>query len=129
MGEENGVDLECVLFASVLSLQVSFDEVRIYKIGASSLPESCLPLGQKPDEHKTKIVPANPSPQLQHHLLAVSQCEDPDEDLLRTNVVGFICVTEVKMEERTMLVLSPQAHPLPRTILLWSEVTFLDDRF
>ncbi|VDP34820.1 unnamed protein product [Soboliphyme baturini] len=108
------------------SFQVRFDEVCIYKIGAPALPDSCMPLGMKAEDTRTKLVPIQPNAQMQHHLLALSLCESADDDILRTNVAGFLCVTEVWIERQTMTVLSPQPYPLPRKILLWTDITFMD---
>lgn len=109
------------------SFDVSFDEIVLVKIGAEELPDSCMPLGMKQEDHRTKVVPLSPSPGIQHHLFAVSMCESMEEDVLRSNVAGFVCVTEVKMGERKLTLLSPQPYPLPRNILVHSDVVFMDE--
>lgn len=38
------------------SFDVRFSDVKIFKIGAPSLPDSCMPLGMKADDNKTKLV-------------------------------------------------------------------------
>ena len=48
------------------------------------------------------------------------------EDVISTNVAGFVVVTEVKMEDQKMVVLSPQPRPLPDTLLLLSDVQYVD---
>lgn len=62
------------------------------QIGAPSLPDSCMPLGMKVEDALTKVVAVQPSPSLVHHVLAVSFALNPEEDVIRTNVAGFICV-------------------------------------
>lgn len=42
------------------SFDVRFSDVKIYKIGAPSLPDSCMPLGMKADDNKTKLVQMQP---------------------------------------------------------------------
>lgn len=42
------------------SFDVKLSEVQVYKIGAPSLPDSCMPLGMKPEENKTKLVQLTP---------------------------------------------------------------------
>jgi polyribonucleotide 5'-hydroxyl-kinase len=42
------------------SFEISFSDVKIFKIGAPSLPDSCMPLGMKAEDNKTKLVPVNP---------------------------------------------------------------------
>ncbi|KAG4066347.1 hypothetical protein HA402_000571 [Bradysia odoriphaga] len=47
--------------------------------------------------------------------------ESGTDDIIQTNVVGFICVTNVDTDRQTLTVLSPQPRPLPNTVLLVSE--------
>lgn len=108
------------------SFDVKFSDVKIFKIGSPSLPDSCLPLGMKRDDNFTKLVAIQPGPQLLHHILAVSFAESTDENVIQSNVAGFICVTNVNMEKEVLTVLSPQPRPLPQTILLLSELQFMD---
>lgn len=51
-----------------------------------------MPLGMKAEDHLTKLVPIQPGPALLHHLLAISFAESPEEDVIQTNVAGFVCV-------------------------------------
>ena len=48
------------------------------------------------------------------------------EDIISTNMAGFVVVTEVKMGDQKMVVLSPQPRPLPDTLLLLSDVQYVD---
>lgn len=110
------------------SFEVSFSEVKdkLFKIGAPELPDSCLPLGMKISDNKTKLVSVNPNPRdLLNHVLAVS-FTSATEDVIITNVAGFVVVTDIKMEEQKLVVLSPQPRPLPDTLLLLSEVQYVD---
>lgn len=108
------------------SFDVKFADVKIYKIGAPALPDSCMPLGMKAEDNYTKLVPVPTGPNLLHHILSVSFAASSDEDILQTNVAGFICVTEVDVERQMLTVLSPQPRPLPKAVLLLSEVQFMD---
>ena len=68
----------------------------------------------------------SPSPRdLLNHLLAVS-FTSALEDVIMTNVAGFVVVTDVKMEEQKIVVLSPQPRPLPETFLLLSDIQYVD---
>jgi len=110
------------------SFEVNFSDLKdkIYKIGAPDLPDSCLPIGQKSGDNKTKLVAVNPNPRdLLNHVLAVS-FTSVTEDVIITNVAGFIVVTDIKMDEHKMTVLSPQPRPLPDTLLLLSDVQYVD---
>ena len=91
------------------------------------MPESCMPLGMKSEDNQTKLVVVQPSSsrELLNHVLAVSFTTRP-EDLIITNVAGFVVVTDINAEEQKMTVLSPQPRPLPNTLLLLSEVQFVD---
>lgn len=42
------------------SFDVKFSELKIYKIGAPPLPDSCMPLGMKADDNMTKLVHVQP---------------------------------------------------------------------
>ena len=108
------------------SFEVSFSEVknRIYKIGAPELP-SCLPLAMKVSDSKTKLLSLLlTARELFNYVVAVSFTSCP-EDVMITNVAGFIVITEVRAEEQKLMVLSPQPRPLPETILL-SELQYVD---
>ncbi|CAO1407934.1 unnamed protein product [Diamesa serratosioi] len=108
------------------SFDVKWSDMKLYKIGAPSLPDSCMPLGMKAADNMTKLVATQPGPALLHHLLAVSYAETIDQDVLKKNVYGFVCVTNVDVDRQTITVLSPQPRPLPNTVLLLSELQFMD---
>ncbi|EJW80473.1 hypothetical protein WUBG_08617 [Wuchereria bancrofti] len=110
------------------TFELSFDEVQFCKIGCERLPIECLPFGMKVDDHRTKVVPIEPSEDLIHHLVSLSMCTTIDQSVLTTNVMGFIVITAVDMEREKLTVLSPQPYPLPSKILILSEVTFIDDK-
>ena len=111
------------------SFEVKFGDLKdkIYKIGAPALPDSCMPLGMTSDGNQTKLVQVQPNPRdLQNRILAVSFAAKT-EDLLATNVAGFICVTEVNMKDEKLTVLAPQPRPLPDDkFLLVSDLQFVD---
>lgn len=105
---------------------VKFSEVKIFSIGAPEVPDSCLPLGMTPSKDSSmREVPVTPSTGLLHSLCAVSAAESP-EDLCKTNVVGFVVVTNVDMENELFTVLSPAPRPLPKQYLIVSNIKFMD---
>ncbi|XP_067010563.1 protein CLP1 homolog [Anabrus simplex] len=108
------------------SFDVRFTDVKIYKIGAPALPDSCMPLGMKAEDNLTKLVSVACGPNLLHHILAVSFAASTEDDVIRSNCAGFVCVTNVDMERQTITVLSPQPRPLPKTLLLVSDIQFMD---
>ncbi|KOB71030.1 Uncharacterized protein OBRU01_14420 [Operophtera brumata] len=110
------------------SFDVKFTDLKIYKVGAPSLPDSCMPLGMRREDALTKLVSVWPSPALQHRLLAVSFAAGPDDDVLTSNLAGFVCVTAVDMDTQKLTILSPQPRPLPNTVLLLSELQYMDNQ-
>eukprot|EP00095_Tigriopus_kingsejongensis_P001332 maker-scaffold1057_size73593-snap-gene-0.21 protein:Tk01332 transcript:maker-scaffold1057_size73593-snap-gene-0.21-mRNA-1 annotation:"clp1-like protein" len=110
------------------SFEVKFSELKdkVYKIGAPALPDSCMPLGMKSEDNQTKLVPVPLNPRdLLNHLVAVSFASTA-EDLIITNIAGFICISEVNVEDQKVTILSPQPRPLPDTLLLLSDITYVD---
>lgn len=74
------------------SIDVKWSDMKVYKIGAPSLPDSCMPLGMKAADNMTKLWPIQPGLGLLHHLLALSFAETVEQDVLKKNVYGFVCV-------------------------------------
>ncbi|CEF65989.1 Polyribonucleotide 5'-hydroxyl-kinase Clp1 [Strongyloides ratti] len=110
------------------SFPLTFDSVIVAKIGAEALPDSCLPFGMKLENCKTKVVKMNITPDIKDHLLAVMPPGSIlDQSLLTTPCVGYVVITNVDMDNKVIHVLSPQPSPLPCNILLFSDVTFIDD--
>jgi len=113
------------------AFDVRFSDVRIYKIGAPSIPDSCLPLGMSQDDTQLKLVPVTPGRDLTHHVLSVSCAEEGGEEGCRRGIVespvcGFIVVTAVDTQAQVMTVLSPAPRPLPRHTLLIMDIRFID---
>ncbi|KAK9885900.1 hypothetical protein WA026_013774 [Henosepilachna vigintioctopunctata] len=108
------------------SFDMKWSELKIYKIGAPAIPDSCLPLGMKPKDHMTKLVLLSPNLGLLHHILAVSFCESGEDDIIKTHVAGFVCVTNVDIDRQLITLLSPQPKPLPNNILIMSDLQFMD---
>ncbi|KAG5332416.1 CLP1 kinase, partial [Acromyrmex heyeri] len=101
------------------SFEVKWDEMKLYKIEASN---SSLMLSNRKDNLKLKAV--TPGLNLLYHLLSVSFVDSPKDDVLQTNVAGFVCVINVNVDRKTFTILSPQPRPLPNTILLLSNIEF-----
>ncbi|KAK2704060.1 hypothetical protein QYM36_017634 [Artemia franciscana] len=106
---------------------VNFDDIKVFKIGAPKVSAALLPEGMMPDENSmTRIVPVSPGPDLLHHIMAMSYAESTEEDLLTTNVLGFVCVLNVDTEKQKLTLLSPHPAPLPRNIFLISDVQYME---
>ena len=111
------------------SFDVKFTDIKdkIYKIGAPALPDSCMPLGMKSEDNETKVVKVNiTAKDLLNRLLAVSLANITD-DLIVTNVAGFVLVTDVNADQQKITVLSPQPKPLPDTLFILSDIQFVDN--
>lgn len=108
------------------SFDVKWSEVKIFKIGAPALPDSCLPLGMKAEDHLTKVVALTPNPGMLHHLLAVSYATKEDEEIITSHVAGFVCVTNIDVDRQLLTFLAPQPKPLPNNLLVLSELQFMD---
>lgn len=74
------------------SIDVKWADMKLYKIGAPALPDSCMPLGMKATDNMTKLWPIQPGPSILHHILALSFAETSEQDVLKKNVIGFVCV-------------------------------------
>ncbi|GFY21639.1 protein CLP1 homolog [Trichonephila clavipes] len=107
------------------SFDVKFSDIKVYKIGALCVPASCMPLDMEPEDNRTKLVPVQNGQNLLHYVLSISYAES-SQDVVKTNVAGFVCVTNVNLERQTATVLSPQPRPLPKTIFLMGEIQFMD---
>lgn len=108
------------------TFDVKFSEVKVFKIGAPAVPDSCLPIGMQQNQSETKLVPMQPGKDLVHCVLGLSMASSLEEDLVRTNLAGFIVITDVDMERQLYKILSPAPRPLPRQFLLLSDVKFMD---
>jgi len=114
------------LFPHTFDVKFADLKDKIYKIGAPALPDSCMPIGMKQEDNQTKLVAVTPNPRdLVNHLLAVSFTSKMEE-LIVTNVAGFVLVTDVNVEEQKVTLLSPQPKPLPDTLLLLSDIVYVD---
>lgn len=74
------------------SFEIKWSEAKLFKIGAPILPSSCMPLGMKAEDNLKKLVAVTPGPSLLHHILSVSFADSPEDDVVQTNVAGFVCV-------------------------------------
>jgi len=108
------------------AIELGFDEVKLYKIGAPELPAALLPYGEEAEDRQTKLMKVEPTPEITYHLLSMSMADDEDEDISETNVGGFLCVQAVDMEKRTITVLSPAPSPLPRKHFLLMDIRYVE---
>eukprot|EP00058_Branchiostoma_floridae_P009643 XP_002595131.1 hypothetical protein BRAFLDRAFT_118599 [Branchiostoma floridae] len=74
------------------SFDVKFSDVSLYQVGAPALPDSCLPLDTQQENPYTKLVHIQPGAQIVHHVLSLSMADSLEDNLIDTNIAGFICV-------------------------------------
>ena len=88
--DTKGTTTDTTISFSHIPLTSNFDSKdKTYKIGASFLPDSCMPSGMKSEDNQTKVVPVDPNAKdLPNHLLAVSFVSS-NGDIIVTNEAGF----------------------------------------
>ncbi len=118
------------LFPHTFDFKFADIKDKIFKIGAPQLPESCMPLGYKAEDNQTKVVPVSlTSKDLLNHILSCSFATNTDE-LIVSNVAGFMVITDVNVKEQRISVLSPQPKSTIPTsaafFLLAEDVRYID---
>lgn len=115
-------------------IKFSFLKKLIYKVGTQlMLQDSIMPLGTKPQDSQNVRVSHYDckASELLHHLLAISFAkiddvvDDPDT-VLRTNIMGFICV--IKVKDDIVTILTPERLPnRMEYVLLFSNIQYMDE--
>lgn len=80
-------------------------------------PSSALPLGQVAAAAPIKVHPVLVTSDLDQSLLAVSHAQIP-EQLLSSNIAGFVHVHEVDVKNNTVTVMLPTKAAMPGSYLL-----------
>lgn len=109
---------------SPFSRSVQTSQVHVFRVGGGlQVPLSALPIGTaaRGAEDKMKVVKVNVQRDLTHSLLGVTHAKAP-EDILHTNLAGFIHVTEVDVHKGIITYLSPSPSHLPSPILVAGSV-------
>lgn len=104
----------------------SFSDFFVYRIGGGpQAPRSALPIGAEPAADPTRLVPVSINPDLLHVVLAVSFAKEPDE-IISSNVAGFIYITDIDMQRKKIIYLAPSAGDLPSKYLIVGNLTWLE---
>lgn len=111
------------------SFDLSFNSFKIYKIGEEEVPNSCLPIGMKKKDHLTELVKIEPSHKILNHILSLTHTSELNE-IIRTNVRGFVCVTNVDVDKQTITIISPQPRDRMSSnpVFLLSNIQYLDNQ-
>ncbi|XP_050426230.1 protein CLP1 homolog isoform X2 [Adelges cooleyi] len=76
-------------------------------------------------DFKPALVLVNPDRNMMYHILAVSFATTTEEDIIRTNIAGFVCVINVSTKQKRLILLSPLPKPLPDAVYLISDTKFI----
>lgn len=104
----------------------NFSDFLVYRIGGGpQAPRSALPIGADPVANPLRIVLVNVDKELLHLVLAVSYAKDADQ-IISSNVAGFIFVTDVDTQRKTITYLAPSPGMLPSKYLIAGTLTWLE---
>ncbi|KAB2613925.1 CLP1-like protein [Pyrus ussuriensis x Pyrus communis] len=104
----------------------NFSDFSVFWIGGGpQAPRSALPIGAEPAADPTRLAPVNINWDLLHTILAVSFAKEPDQ-IISSNVAGFVFVTDVDIQRKTITYLAPSAGELPSKYLTAGTVTWLE---
>ncbi|KAA8548315.1 hypothetical protein F0562_004744 [Nyssa sinensis] len=105
---------------------INFSDLSIYRIGGGpQAPRSALPIGAEPAADPTRLVPVNINQDLFHVVLAVSFAKEPDQ-IISSNVAGFIYITDIDIQRKKITYLAPSAGELPSRLLIVGTLTWLE---
>ncbi|GLU11155.1 hypothetical protein SLE2022_279190 [Rubroshorea leprosula] len=104
----------------------NFSDLFVYRIGGGpQAPRSALPIGADPVANPLRVTPVNIDRDLLHTILAVSYAKEPDQ-ILSSNVAGFIYITEIDVQRKVVTFLAPSAGELPSKYLIAGTLTWLE---
>eukprot|EP01083_Nonionella_stella_P055972 147589_1 len=102
------------------------EELQVVRLGAGpKAPSTALPIGQEPVVNPLKCVDQKLNKELAHCILAVSYATSREE-VLHSNVAGFLHVTKVDKKKKQLTCLTPCPGPLPGQFLLLSNIKWVD---
>ncbi|KAJ6793941.1 protein CLP1-like protein [Iris pallida] len=105
---------------------VNFSDISIFRIGGGpQAPRSALPIGAEPLADPTRLVSVNVNRDLLHSVLAVSYAKEP-EQIISSNVAGFIYVTDIDIQRKKITYLAPCPGELPSKFLIVGTLTWLE---
>ncbi|KAL7190469.1 hypothetical protein ACSBR2_022699 [Camellia fascicularis] len=104
----------------------NFSDLSVYKIGGGpQAPRSALRIGAEPAADPARLVPVNINRDLLHLVLAVSFAKEP-EQIISSNVAGFIYITDINIHRKKITYLAPSARQLPSRFLIMGTLTWLE---
>lgn len=104
----------------------NFTDFSIYRVGGGpQAPRSALPIGAEPASDPTRLTPVTINRDLLHLVLGVSYAKEPDE-IVSSNVAGFIYITDIDMQRRKITYLAPSSGELPGNFLIVGNLTWVE---
>ncbi|GMI86935.1 CLP-similar protein 3 [Hibiscus trionum] len=104
----------------------NFSDLLVYRIGGGpQAPRSALPIGADPVANPLRVTPVNIDRDLLHMVLSVSYAKEPDQ-ILSSNVAGFIYITDIDIQRKKITYLAPSAGELPSKYLIMGTLTWLE---
>jgi polyribonucleotide 5'-hydroxyl-kinase len=107
------------------SATVGFDEVTIIRVGGAASEAALLPVGKSSVLDPLRVTTVAPSAALCNQVLGVS-FGTVDRQVPHVNVAGFVHVTAVNAEARTLTLLMPCAGALPSRYLVLGSLSWAE---
>ncbi|CAL5406122.1 unnamed protein product [Camellia sinensis] len=112
------------------TLQHDVDVVKLQKSGGvvfrnSKVRQKSRSYRITPAADPTRLVPVNINRDLLHLVLAVSFAKEP-EQIISSNVAGFIYITDINIHRKKITYLAPSARQLPSRFLIMGTLTWLE---
>ncbi|XP_019149829.1 PREDICTED: protein CLP1 homolog [Ipomoea nil] len=105
----------------------NFSDLSIFRIGGGpQAPRSALPIGAEPAADPARLVPVNINRDLLHLVLAVSYAKEPDQ-IISSNVAGFIYITDIDIQRKKITYLAPCAGELPSKNLIVGTLAWIEN--
>ncbi|XP_043471505.1 protein CLP1 homolog [Leptopilina heterotoma] len=106
-------------------IELKFEDISIYRVTISAGFSSNMTVAKKSPD--TTLMPVKPIPNMKNRLLSVSLAKLNQDDIVESNISGFLHVQDVNMHEKIMTVLSPEPKLTKNLVLLLSEVRYWND--
>lgn len=104
----------------------NFGDISVFRVGGGpQAPRSALPIGAEPVADPTRLVAVSINRDLLHSVLAVSYAKETDQ-IISSNVAGFIYVTDIDMQRKKITYLAPCPGELPSRLLIAGSLRWME---
>lgn len=105
---------------------LDFKDVTLFRTGGGPVaPLTALPIGAQSSIDPLQITETTPSIDMTHSVLGISYAKQP-QNLLQSNIAGFLYITEINMETKKITALAPSPGPLPSKYLLVGTLKWIE---